>query len=146
MIEVFKYLNGLSPDIMSDIFKVRENTYNLRHFLIIECQNSITNKLDLDRIAYRASQLWKNVPEEIRNSTSILAFKETIKKVPLISCSYNCCRKYITTWVIYRFLYIYAHQNLGYPKLCTDNLIISISIALGHIFTSGQYETLVDFY
>ena len=32
MIEVFKYLNGLSPDIMSDIFEVRENTYNLRHF------------------------------------------------------------------------------------------------------------------
>ena len=28
MTEVYKYLNGLSPDIMSDIFKLRENTYN----------------------------------------------------------------------------------------------------------------------
>ena len=26
MIEVHKYVNGLSPDIMSDIFKLRENT------------------------------------------------------------------------------------------------------------------------
>ena len=26
MIEVYKYVNGLSPDIMSDIFKLRENT------------------------------------------------------------------------------------------------------------------------
>ena len=29
MIEVYMYLNGHSPDIMNDIFKLRENTYNL---------------------------------------------------------------------------------------------------------------------
>ena len=29
MVEIYKYLNGVSPDIMSDIFKLRENTYNL---------------------------------------------------------------------------------------------------------------------
>ena len=95
MIEVYKYLNGLSPDIMSDIFKLRENTNNLRNFHIFKSQNPRTKKFDLDSIAYRASQLWKNVPEEIRNSTSLPMFKKKIKKVPLISCSCNCCRKYI---------------------------------------------------
>ena len=35
MIEVYKYLNGLSPDIMSDIFKLRENNYNLRNFIYL---------------------------------------------------------------------------------------------------------------
>ena len=93
IIEVYKYLNGLSPDIMSDIFKLRENTYNLRNFHIFESQNPRTKKFGLDSIAYRASQLWKNVPEEIRNSTSLPMFKKKIKKVPLISCSCNCCRK-----------------------------------------------------
>ena len=86
--EVYKYLNGLSPDIMSDIFKLRENTYNLRNFHIFESQNPRTKKFGLDSIAYRASQFWKNVPEEIRNSTSLFV-------VPLISCSCSCCRKYI---------------------------------------------------
>ena len=95
MIEVYKYLNGLSPDIMSDIFKLRENTYNLRNVHIFESQNLRTKKFGLDSIAYRASQLWKNVPEEIRNSTSLPIFKKKTKKVPLILCSYNCCRKYI---------------------------------------------------
>ena len=42
MIEVYKYLNSLSPDIMSDIFKTRENTYNLRI-----SQNPRTKKLAL---------------------------------------------------------------------------------------------------
>ena len=94
MIEVYKYLNGLSPDIMSDIFKPRENTYNLRNFHIFESQNPRTKTFGLD-ITYRASQLWNNVLEEIRNSTSLPMFKKKIKKVPLISCSCNCCRKYI---------------------------------------------------
>ena len=95
MTEVYKYLNGLSPDIMSDIFKIRENTCNLRNFHIFRSQNPRTKKCGLDSVAYRASQLWKNVPEEFRNSTSFPVFKEKIKKVPLISCSCNCCRKYI---------------------------------------------------
>ena len=86
MIEVYKYLNGLSPDIMSNIFKLKENTYNLIHFHIFESQSPRTTKFGLDSIAYRASQLWKNVPEEIRDSTSLPMFKKKIKKVPLISC------------------------------------------------------------
>ena len=84
MIEVYKYLNGLSPDIMSDIFKLRENTYNLKNFHIFEFQNPKTEKFGLDGITYRTSQLWKNVPKEI-----------FLKKAPLISCSCNCWRKYI---------------------------------------------------
>ena len=95
MIEVYKYLNDPSPDFMSHIFKLRESTYNLRNFHIFESQNPRTKPFGLDIITCRASQLWKNVLEEIRNSTSLPVFKKKIKRVPLISCSCNCCRKYI---------------------------------------------------
>ena len=74
MTEVYKYLNGLSLDIMSDIFKLIENTCSLRNFHIFESQNHRTERFGLDSIPYRASQLWKNVPEEIRNSTSLPVF------------------------------------------------------------------------
>ena len=39
-------------------------------------------KVGLNSIAYRASQLWENVPEEVRNSISLPVFKKSIKKVP----------------------------------------------------------------
>ena len=52
MIQVYKYLNGLSPYIMSDIFKLRENTYNLRNVHIFESQHPRTKKFGLDRIEY----------------------------------------------------------------------------------------------
>ena len=32
LIEAYKYLNCLSPDIMSTIFKLRQNTYNLQTY------------------------------------------------------------------------------------------------------------------
>ena len=92
MIEIYRYLNGLSPDIMTDVSKIRENTYNLRNVHIFESQNPRTKRFGLDSIAYRASQLWKNVPEEIRNSTSLPVFKKKIKKIPSILCSCNCFR------------------------------------------------------
>ena len=57
MTEVYKYLNDLSPDIMSGIFKLRENTYDLRNFHALQSQNPRTKKFGLDSIAYRASQL-----------------------------------------------------------------------------------------
>ena len=44
MIEVYEYLNGLSLDIMNEIFKLVESTYNLRNFHIFESQNSRTKK------------------------------------------------------------------------------------------------------
>ena len=75
LIEVYKYLNGLCPDIMKTIFKLRQNTYNLKHFHAFESRNLRTKEFALDSIAFGASQLWKNVPEEIRNSASLLIFK-----------------------------------------------------------------------
>ena len=82
MIEVYKYQNVLSPDIMSDIFKLRENAYSLRNFHIFDSQNPRTKTFGLDSIAYRASQLWKNVPEEIRNLTPFPMFKNKLRRSP----------------------------------------------------------------
>ena len=38
-IEVYIYHNGLSPQIVNDIFKLRKNTYNLKIFYLFEVQN-----------------------------------------------------------------------------------------------------------
>ena len=77
---------------MNAIFKLRQNTYNLENVHAFESQNPKTTKFFLDSIAYRASQ---NVPEEVRNAISVAVFKASIKKVPWISYSFHCCKKYI---------------------------------------------------
>ena len=88
-------MNGLSPEIMIKIVKIRQNTYHLRDFHAFESHNPRTKNFGLDNIAYKTSQLWKNVSEEIRNSTLLIIFKESIKKVALISCLCHCFKTFI---------------------------------------------------
>ena len=100
MIEVYKYLNGHSPDIMSDIFKLRENMYNLRNFHIFQTENPRSLKYGLDAIPYRASQLWKQVPTDIREAASLTLFKNRIKTWKCEDCPCRSCKIFI--------------QNVGY--------------------------------
>ena len=53
MIEVYKSFNGHSPDIMNDIFKLKENMCNLRNFNIFQTENSRSLKHGLYAIPYR---------------------------------------------------------------------------------------------
>ena len=79
MIEVYKYLNGHSPDIMNDILKLKENRYNLRNFHIFQTEHPRSLRYGFDAIPYRASQLWKQVPTDIREAASLTLFKNRIK-------------------------------------------------------------------
>ena len=106
--QVYKYSNGLSPDIMNTIFKLRQNTYNLRNFHAFESQNPKTKNFGLDSIAYRSSQLWENISEEIRNSASLSTFKESLKKVPLISSLYHCLISFLCL----------LHTSRGLHSIC----------------------------
>ena len=65
LIEVYKDLNGHSPDIMNDIFKLRENMYNHQNFHIFQTENPCSLKYGIDAIPYRASQLWQQVTIDI---------------------------------------------------------------------------------
>ena len=65
LIEVYKDLNGHSPDIMNDIFKLRENMYNHQNFHIFQTEKPCSLKYGIDAIPYRASQLWQQVTIDI---------------------------------------------------------------------------------
>ena len=58
MIEVYRFLNGLSPQIMNDIFRLRKNTYNLRNFRLLECRNLKTSIYGTETVTYKSSLLW----------------------------------------------------------------------------------------
>ena len=53
MIEVYKFLNGLSPPVMEDIFKLRENIYNLWNFTPFDSHNVKTNIYGTDSVTYK---------------------------------------------------------------------------------------------
>ena len=47
VIEVYKYLHGLSPELMSDIFTLRKNSYNIRNIFLLYSYKYICNTNNL---------------------------------------------------------------------------------------------------
>ena len=57
MTKVIKYLNGPSPDLMNEAFRLKSNYYNLRNFNQLETYIPKT-KSSLNSCVYRENQLW----------------------------------------------------------------------------------------
>ena len=56
--EVYKYLHDPSPDIVSTIFNLWQNTYNLINFHVFKFQNPKANMFGLDSIAYKIEYIY----------------------------------------------------------------------------------------
>ena len=79
LVEVYKFLNGFSPDIMNKIFSIQRNTYNLRSFNIFRCDTPRSNRYGLNSIPYRANQLLNFLPVDIKGVVRWILQKIKIK-------------------------------------------------------------------
>ena len=77
--EVYKYVHGLSPEIMNESFSTRANIYNTRQFNVFETHIPTSNRYGLNLIPYKANQIWNLLPENLRSSPSSTLFKNEIK-------------------------------------------------------------------
>ena len=71
--EVYKYLNGLSPELMNEVFYLSQNHYKLRNLTVFATDNRC-NKFMLNSTVYRASQLWQTLPSEVKDCPSLQLF------------------------------------------------------------------------
>ena len=72
--EIYKVKNNLSPNIMNRIFSEKVHTYNLRNNTHLKSWNVKTVKYGTETISFRGPKLWKNVPQCIRESSSLERF------------------------------------------------------------------------
>ena len=95
MVEVYKYLHGISPEIMGRIFKTRQNSYNIRNFSLFQTSIPHSNRFGLNTLAYRANPIWNSLPENIKEAKSLSLFKSSLKSWTCSSCPCNICKQYI---------------------------------------------------
>ena len=79
LIEVYMNLNGLSPPITSVLFTIRDNIYNLRNFRELYCEKKKTIRYGTETVTFKATQLWKLLPCDIKNSPTLIEFKDRTK-------------------------------------------------------------------
>ena len=79
--EIYKVKMGLSPPIMNDVLTLDENaSYNLRSGVTVTRRNIRTNKFGFETITTIGAVLWRNLPNDIKNSDSLNIFKHRIKQ------------------------------------------------------------------
>ena len=72
---------GLSPPIMNDILTLDENaSYNLRSGVTVTRKNINTNKFGFETISTIGAVLWRNLPNDIKNSDSLNILKHRVKQ------------------------------------------------------------------
>ena len=92
--EVYKYIHGLSPEIINEVFSTRVNIYNTRQFNIFETHIPTSNRYGLNSILYKAKQLWNLPPENLKSSPPLTLFKNKIKLWQCFNCPCNICKSY----------------------------------------------------
>ena len=65
--------------IMNEVFQTNDCPYNLRNPRILASKHKCTIKYGINTIAFRCSQIWQNIPSEIRNLESLSLFKWNTK-------------------------------------------------------------------
>ena len=80
-IEIYKFVNGLSPEMLNSVFHLKNNNlYSLRNVYKLYSRNPRTVKYGTETILYLVPKIWSIVPQTIKGSTSIYSFKTKIKK------------------------------------------------------------------
>ena len=91
--EIFKVKNNLAPDIMKDLFELKEPPYNLRsesnHFTR---QNVRTTYYRLLSYKPLAPKIWQLVPQSIRKCKTLNEFKTKIKSLYPNHCPCRLCK------------------------------------------------------
>ena len=95
-IEIYKVANGICPEIINDIFNLRENKhYNLRHtsqFLVDPIHNVFNGT---ESGSYLGPKIWEEIPTDIKNKNSLIGFKKEIKKRKPLNCPCRICKSFI---------------------------------------------------
>ena len=93
--EIYKVLHDLSPTFMKEIFQLRNSNYNLRKNPTFDTRNVKSIFSGTETISYLGLKILEQVPNEIKNSTSINNIKNKSKDWIPNECPCRLCKVYI---------------------------------------------------
>ena len=93
--ELYKVHHGLAPELMNDIFKKRNVTYNFRKNSTFETRNIKSVYYGSETISFLGPKIWERLPSNIKDSENLNIFKSNIKSWKPENCPCRLCRLYI---------------------------------------------------
>ena len=87
-IEIYKTTHDISPGMMSEIFKPKQNTHSIRNQSLLY-PNPQTVIYGLNTFGYKGSRIWGKLPSKIQNADSLSSLKSKLKQISLNLCECN---------------------------------------------------------
>ena len=79
---------------MLDLFSKRENINNLRNFRVFQSEKKKNIRYGTETVTYKAAQLGKLLPYDIKNSPTLIEFKDKIKTWSTDNLPGRLCKTY----------------------------------------------------
>ena len=93
-IEMFKVANGLSPEIMKNVFPLKSNPmYYTKQIFKTRNVHSVYN--GTDTLSFLGPKVWLIIPDDIRFCSNITEFKRKIRMWKPLKCPCRLCKIYI---------------------------------------------------
>ena len=94
---MFKVKHNLAPEIMTEVFRLKTRSFNTRHKSEFQRRNVKTVIYRSETLSSLGPQIWDLIPIELRNLTSLNAFKSKIKSWSTQQCLCRLSKKYINS-------------------------------------------------
>ena len=92
-IELYKVVNGLSPEIMNQVFPLKDVLLHCSRFPF-KTGNVKTVSYGMETLGFMGPKIWALVPGEIKKVKSLAEFKRNIKQWKPVKC--RICKTYVT--------------------------------------------------
>ena len=93
-IEIYKVINGISPEIMKEIFLLKEKDIYHSQFPF-KSRNIRTVNYGTQSLGYLGPKIWSIIPENLKQVNSLNEFKIKIKKWKPTGCPCRLCKNYV---------------------------------------------------
>ena len=93
-IEMYKVINGLSPEIMNDIFSLKESETYCSRFPF-KTRNISSVSYGTETLSFMGPKIWALIPNDLKEVKSFPEFKRKIKCWKPDKCPCRMCKTYI---------------------------------------------------
>ena len=93
-IEMYKVVNGYSPEILHEIFQLKERNIYCSRFPF-STNNVRTVTYGIQSLGFLGPKIWPIIPDKLKNLSSLKEFKNQIKKWKPKDCPCRLCKTYI---------------------------------------------------
>ena len=104
-IEMFKVLTKTSPELMQEVFLVKEQgNYNLQNQIDIVTPQVKSVNYGLESIRILGPKVWESLPNDLKNKESVRQFKQPLTDGTLSQADFHV----VYMWYCYNFVIIFV--------------------------------------